>query len=109
MSRMVGVDWDNLAGLMDIPYSEREEIRANYGKYQSFSSKAEHIFKLFNDSKSYSRHILEKCFDELGRRDLKTEMLPVENEVSHNFEFSFSHDPNIYTSSIYTVPPNVME
>jgi hypothetical protein len=83
MSRMVGVDWDNIAGLMD--------------------------FKLFNDSKSYSRHILEKRFDELGRRDLRTEMLPVENEVFHNLEFSFSHDPNIYSSSIYTVPPNVME
>ena len=81
MSRMIGVDWDSLAGLMDIPYSEREEIRVNHAKYPDFFSKAEQIFALFNCCECFGRQDLEKCVEELGRQDLKNEMKPVENEV----------------------------
>ena len=89
MSPKVGLDWDSLAGLMDIPYAEREEIRVNYGKYPRFSSKAKRVFELFNNSKCFDRHALVKYFEELRRHDLKNEMLPVEDEVFHNLEFLF--------------------
>jgi hypothetical protein len=81
MSRIIGLDWDSLAGLMDIPYSDREEIRVNQAKYPSFSSKAEQMFALINWCQCFGRHNLEKCVEELGRHDLKNEMLPVKNEV----------------------------
>ena len=81
MSRVVGLDWDSLAALMDIKYSDREEIRANNNKYPNSYSKAEEIFRLFNNSKNFGRHILEKYIDELGCGDVISEMLPVENEV----------------------------
>ncbi len=81
ISRKIGVDWDSLAGLMDIPYSEREKIRANQQRYPSFSSKAEQTFVLINESESFDRHNLGKCVEEFGRYDLKKEIIPVENEV----------------------------
>ena len=81
MSRRIGFDWDSLAGLLDIPYSEREEIRVNLQKFPGSFSKAEQILELFNDSKFFDRYYLQKCLEELGRHDLKNEMLPVENEV----------------------------
>ena len=80
MSRVVGVDWDSLAGLMDIPYSDREEIRVNSMKYPDSYSKAGQIFALFNGSQNFDRHILERYVHELGRLDVISEMLPVENE-----------------------------
>ncbi len=88
MSRMVGVEWDSLAGLLNIPYSEQEEIRANHKKYPDSYSKAEQIFALFNGSQDFGRHILEKYFEELGRGDVKNEMHPVQNEVFRASQFS---------------------
>ena len=70
---------------MDICYSEREEIRVNYVKYPSLSSKAKRVFELFNDSERFGRHILVKYFEELGRHDMKSEMLPMEDEVNNDF------------------------
>ena len=95
MSCMVGLDWDSLAGLMNIPYSEREEIRVDCGNYLSISSKAKKVFELFNDSTFFDRHILIKYFKELGRHDLEKKMLPVEDQVFHDGEFSFPHDPSV--------------
>ncbi|XP_028404382.1 uncharacterized protein LOC114527015 [Dendronephthya gigantea] len=46
MSRMVAMDWDSLAGLLDIPYEEREEIRTNYMKYPDSPSKAEKVLNI---------------------------------------------------------------
>ena len=85
MSPKVGMDWDNLAALMDISYSEREEIRVDYVKYPSTTSKAKRVFELFNNSQCFDRHILEKHFEELRRHDLKHEMPPMEDEVIHDF------------------------
>ena len=81
MSSGIGVDWDNLAVLLDIPYSEREEIRVNEQKFPDNYSKTQQIFKLFNDNKFFDRYYLQECFEELGQHDLKNGMLPVENEV----------------------------
>ena len=88
MSPKVGMDWDNLAALMDIPYSHREEIRINYVKYPDFSSKAKRVFERFSESKSFDRHILVKHFKELRRQDLINEMPPMEDEVIHEFILS---------------------
>ena len=88
MSRKVGLDWENLAALIDIPYSEQEEIRVNYAKYPSFSSKAKRVFELFNESKCFDRHILIKHFEELRRQDLIKEIPPLEDEVIHEFIYS---------------------
>ena len=44
MSTGVGVEWNGLAGLMDISYSQREEIRKKQAKYSDPFSKAEKIF-----------------------------------------------------------------
>ena len=63
---------------MDIPCHDREEIRFNYVK---FSSRGEQVLLLFNDSQSFDRHILEKCFNELKRKDLKDILLPMVKEV----------------------------
>ena len=95
ISQEVGIDWESLAGLMHIPYSEREEIRVNYVKYPSFLSKAKRVFELFNDSKCFNRHNLVKYFKELGRDDLKKKMIPVEDEVFHDLNFSLPLDSSV--------------
>ena len=84
MSREVGIDWDNLAALMDIPYPEREEIRVNYAKYPSFSSKAEQVLKLYNQSECFRRDTLLKYLEELKRYDVKKKMLPMDDQVLHD-------------------------
>ena len=75
MSSAVAIDWDSLAGLMDIPYPEQEAIRFNDVKYPDYWSRAKEIFALFNASEFFDRRLLQKYFGELGRNDLKTEML----------------------------------
>ena len=77
MSTAVGVEWDSLAGLMNIPYSEREQIRMNHAKYPDFSPKAEQIFSLFNVRNDFSRSALGKYFQELDLHDVKKKMLHV--------------------------------
>ena len=78
MSKVIGVEWNGLAGLMDIPYSEREEIRKNQAMYPDSYSKAEKIFLLFNDSKNFCRGALEKWVEELNLHDVKNEMLNID-------------------------------
>jgi hypothetical protein len=90
MSGKIGLDWDSLAGLMDIPYSDREEIRVDYGNLLSISSKAKKVFELFNESTFFDRHILVKYFKEMGRHDLEENMFPVEDQVFRDGEFSFT-------------------
>ena len=80
MSPVLGIDWDSLAGLMDIPYAQREAIRFD-DKYPSNESKAEEILRQFNTSELFDRRILQRHFTELKRHDLKDIMLPMENEV----------------------------
>ncbi len=108
ISRKVGIDWDSLPGLMDIPYSEREEIRVNNGNYPSCSSKTKRVFELFNDSKCFGRHNLVKYFEELRRHDLKNEMIPMEDEVFHDLEFLYALTQVLLEPSIYAVPANVI-
>ncbi len=93
---------------MDIPYAEREEIRFNYVKYPSFSSKAKRVFELFNNSKCLDRPILVKYFKELGRHDLKNEIPPMEHEVFYNLEFLYPLTRVLLEPSIYAVLANVI-
>ena len=81
LSRLIGTDWDELAGLMDIPYPMRDEIRVNDLKYPDSSLKAEQVLVHFNSCEHSCRHHLEKYLNELGRGDLKNTMLSMENEV----------------------------
>ena len=78
---MVAMDWDSLAGLLDIPYEKREEIRTNYVKYPDSTSKAEEVLKDFNCSDGFGRDVFGKCVDELGRHDLMKKLHPMVNEV----------------------------
>ena len=80
MSCEVGIYWDNLAALMDIPYREREEIRFNV-LYRRFSSKAEQVFELFNDSECFDRNTLVKCLKELKLNNVIKKMIPMDDEV----------------------------
>ena len=81
ISDKIGPDWDKLAGLMDIPYSQREEIRLNSSKYPSYYMKAEQVFVYCNKRKGLTRRDLKKHFKELDRYDLENEMILVENQV----------------------------
>lgn len=78
MSWVVGIDWDSLAGLMDIPYSKQEVIRFNDLEYPDYWSRAQAVFAFFNASEFFDRRLLQKYFEELGRHDLKREMLEYE-------------------------------
>ena len=81
MSRELGMDWDNLAALMDIPYREREEIRFNSMLCLRFSSKAEQVFKLFNDSECFDRNTLVMYLKELKLNNVIKKMFPMDDEV----------------------------
>ena len=73
MCPKVKIDWDGLAGLLDIPYDDRVEIKIDYINY--YFSKSQKVFTLLNANKFFDRCSLQKCFEELGWHDLKKEML----------------------------------
>ena len=81
MSRVVGVDWDSLAGLMDVPYAVREEIRLDHINYPDASSKAQKILTYFNDGPYFCREILQKSIEELDLHCVKAVMLGVSDKV----------------------------
>ena len=84
MSREVGVHWDGLGGLMDIPYVEREEIRLNFVNYPKLSSRAGQMFTRFNKREDFCRLFVGKCLEELGRHDVKGKMFPMDDEVFYD-------------------------
>ena len=81
MSHVVGVYWESLAALIDVPYSVIEEIRLDHINYPDAISKAQKIFTYFNDSPSFCRDILQKSIEELDLHCVKAEMLDVSNKV----------------------------
>ena len=70
LSRQVGVDWDSLAGLMDIPYEDREQIKQDEKNYPDIRSKAQKILNMFNEGSNFGRKLLVKFLEELGRHDV---------------------------------------
>ena len=91
IGRDLGIDWDKLAGLMDIPYSEQEEIRASHDIYLSLSSKAKRVLELYNASKHFDRRVLVRYLEEIGRHDLENKMLPIKDEVICDLKFFLVH------------------
>ena len=83
IGRDLGMNWEKLAGLMDIPYSQQEEIRTNHN---SLWSKAKRVLELYNASKHFDRRVLVKYFEELGQHVLKKKMLPMEDENGNEEE-----------------------
>ena len=92
LSRCMGVDWDSLAGLMDIPYEEREEIRT---KYSDCSSKTRAILSIFNESKGFCRNLLKKYLVEIRRDDVTGKM-----KVWYLFSYKTSVNTNYDLSEI---------
>ena len=81
MSLVVGMNWNNLAALMDIPYSKREEIRQDHINYPNATLKAEKIFKCFNESSHFCRYVVEKSIEELHLHEVKAQMLARSDQV----------------------------
>ena len=69
LSRRIVVEWDNLAGLMDIPRAERDDIRYSL-IYNDGRSRAEKILDIFNNKEDFSREKLARCLDEIQQLDL---------------------------------------
>ncbi len=70
LSQRIVVDWDRLAGLMDITRAERDEIRCNYFLYNDSRSRAEKILSIFNQRDDFSREKLAAFFEEIQQLEL---------------------------------------
>ena len=70
LSRHIAVDWDSLAGLMDIAKVERDDIRCNVAIYSDNRSRAEKILSIFNRKKGFSRKKLVECLKEIKKLDV---------------------------------------
>ena len=69
LSRCITVDWDSLAGLMDIAREERNSIRNN-NLYNDDRARAEKILSMFNHKKGFTRKKLIKCLKGIKKLDL---------------------------------------
>ncbi|CAB4031492.1 Hypothetical predicted protein, partial [Paramuricea clavata] len=63
------VDWDSLAGLMDIAREERNNIRNNT-LYHDDCARAEKILSMFNHKNGFTREKLTNCLQGIKRLDL---------------------------------------
>jgi hypothetical protein len=63
------VDWDSLAGLMDIAKEQRDHIRAN-AMYNDDRARAEKILSVFNRKRGFSRQKLVDCLKGIMKLDL---------------------------------------
>ena len=68
LSRRIGVDWDSLAGLMDIANEERNNIQCNSLYHDDFE-KAEKVLSMINKRKKFSRKRLVERLEEIGKID----------------------------------------
>ena len=64
LSQRIVVDWERLAGLMDITRAERDEIRYSLLYYDS-RSRAEKVLSIFNRREDFSREKLAGCLEEI--------------------------------------------
>ena len=69
LSQCITVDWDSLAGLMDIGREERNSIR-NSTLYHDDRARAEKILSMFNHKKGFTRKKLIKCLKGIKKLDL---------------------------------------
>jgi hypothetical protein len=69
LSRCITVDWDSLAGLMDIGREERNDIRYST-LYNDERARAEKILSMFNHKEGFTRKKLIKCLQGIKKLDL---------------------------------------
>ena len=74
ISRRIVVNWESLAGLLDIAAEDRDIIRTD-DKYNDVRSRAEKMLSIFNRSEDFSREKLASCLKEIGRLDLMEPIL----------------------------------
>ena len=70
LSQRIVVDWEALAGLMNITRAERDEIRCNYFLYSDSRSRAEKILSIFNQREDFSRKKLAARLEEIQQLEL---------------------------------------
>ena len=70
LSQRIVVDWEALAGLMNITRAERDEIRFNCFLYSDSRSRAEKILSIFNQREDFSRKKLAACLEEIQQLEL---------------------------------------
>ena len=68
LSRWI-VDWDSLAGLMDIAKEQRDHIRKNNSYYDD-RDRAEKILSVFNRAPGFTREKLVNCLKGIKKLDL---------------------------------------
>ncbi len=69
LSQRIVVDWDRLAGLMDITRAERDDVRYSL-LYNDSRSRAEKILSIFNQRDDFSREKLAAFFEEIQQLEL---------------------------------------
>ncbi len=69
LSQRIVVDWDRLAGLMNITRAERDDIRYSL-LYNDSRSRAEKILSIFNQRDDLSREKLAACLEEIQQLEL---------------------------------------
>ena len=69
LSQRIVVDWDSLAGLMDIGREQRDNIRYNT-IYNDDRARAEKILSMINNKKGFSRNKLVDCLKKIKKLDL---------------------------------------
>ncbi len=70
LCQRIVVDWEALAGLMDITRAERDEIRCNYFLYNNSRSRVEKILSIINKKKDFSRVKLAICLKGMQMTEL---------------------------------------
>ncbi len=70
LSQRIVVDWEALAGLMNITRAERDEIRFNYFLYNDSRSRAEKILSIVNQREDFSREELAARLEEIQQLEL---------------------------------------
>ena len=68
------VDWDSLAGLLDISVADRNNVRS-CDKYDDDRSRAQEILSIFNRREDFSREKLACCLKEIQQIDLMEPVL----------------------------------
>ena len=68
LSRRI-VDWDSLAGLMDIAREQRDDIQTN-PVYYDIRARTEKILSVFNCRKGFSREKLVNCLKGIQKLDV---------------------------------------
>ena len=66
ISQKVATEWNELGGLLEIPFEQRDEITVNHNSYPNPSAKAKAILVIFNEGKKCDRHFLKKKLGEIN-------------------------------------------